>query len=113
MRLRLFGLLLLLASTAALAHARLERASPADGSLITVAPQSLVLEFSEPAQLASLWIAEEGGSRRKIASLPHQPLRRVIIALPALTPGTYVVSWRAVGADGHVVPGQIRFTLSR
>jgi len=30
----------------------------------------------------------------------------------ALTPGTYVVSWRAASADGHVMPGRIRFTVS-
>ncbi|TLZ57156.1 MAG: copper resistance protein CopC, partial [Gammaproteobacteria bacterium] len=27
-------------------------------------------------------------------------------------PGTYVVSWRAASADGDVMPGRIRFTVS-
>jgi copper transport protein len=107
------GPLLLLASGAALAHAHLEKASPADGSVITRAPQSLVLDFSESAQLSALWIAKDGGARQKVAPLPQQPQQRIVVALPALLPGNYVVSWRVVGADGHVVPGQIRFTLSR
>ena len=106
-------LLLVLTSTAALAHAHLEKASPADGSTIATAPQSVVLEFSEPARLATLWITRDGGSRRKLAPLPQQPRQRIAVALPDLAPGTYVVSWRVVGADGHVVPGQIRFTLRR
>jgi methionine-rich copper-binding protein CopC len=106
------GLLLLLAAGAALSHAHLEKASPADGSVITHAPQSLVLEFSESAQLAALWIAKDGGSREKIASLPQQAQQRIVVPLPALVPGNYVVSWRVMGADGHVVPGQIHFTLS-
>ena len=106
-------LLMVLASTGALAHAHLEKAAPADGSVITTAPQSLLLEFSEPARLAALWISADGGSRRKLAGLPQQPQKRIVVSLPDLLPGTYVVSWRVVGADGHVVPGQIRFTLRR
>jgi methionine-rich copper-binding protein CopC len=101
------------AGTAALAHAHLEKANPADGSVITAAPQSLVLEFSERAQLAALWIATDGGSRRKLTPLPQQSQQRIVVSLPNLAPGSYVVSWRVVGADGHVVPGQIRFTLTR
>ena len=102
-----------LVSTAALAHAHLEKASPADGSIIGSAPQSVVLEFSEPARLATLSITRDGGSSRKLAPLPQQPQQRITVSLPDLLPGTYVVSWRAVGADGHVVPGQIRFTFRR
>ena len=107
------GALLLVASSAALPHAHLERASPADGSVISAAPQDLRLEFSEPAQLAALWIARDGGPRQKLAPLPQHAQQQIVVALPQLTPGSYVVSWRVVGADGHVVPGQIRFTLSR
>jgi len=110
---RLAGVLLLFASSAALPHAHLERASPADGSVVSDAPQNLRLEFSEPAQLATLWIARDGGPRQKIAPLPQRPQQQITVALPQLSPGSYVVSWRVVGADGHVVPGQIRFTLSR
>jgi len=98
---------------AALAHAHLEKTTPADGSVITAAPPNLVLEFSERAQLAALWIAADGGSRRKLTPWPQQAEQRIVVALPNLAPGSYLVSWRVVGADGHVVPGQIRFTLTR
>jgi methionine-rich copper-binding protein CopC len=107
------GPLLLLVSSVAFSHAHLQRASPADGSVIAHAPQSLVLEFSESAQLTALWIAQDGGTRQKITPLPQQAQQRIVVALPALAPGDYRVSWRVVGADGHVVPGQIHFTLSR
>jgi methionine-rich copper-binding protein CopC len=104
---------LVLATTAVLAHAHLEKASPADGSVISSPPREVVLEFSERAQLATLWIAREGASRRKLAPLPQEPQQRIVVPLPRLAPGTYMLSWRVVGADGHVVPGQIRFTLDR
>jgi methionine-rich copper-binding protein CopC len=105
-------LLLVAGTSCAQAHARLQQSVPADGSTLTSAPAGLVLRFSESVRLASLWIAREEGSRQKLVS-PVEPQTKIAVALPPLVPGRYVVGWRAVGADGHVVPGQIRFTLAR
>jgi methionine-rich copper-binding protein CopC len=105
--------LLAAGTTWAQAHAHLEQAIPADGSVITAAPTELVLRFSESARLIVLSVARDGGSRQRIVPLPQQPQARIVVALPPLAPGHYVVSWRALSADGHVVPGQIRFTLNR
>ena len=109
----LAGVLLVLMSTGLLAHAHLEEAQPADGSVITAAPGNITLRFSEKARLTALWIAADGGERRKITPLPDTAQARIAVALPVLSPGTYVISWRVVSADGHVVPGRIRFTLKR
>jgi methionine-rich copper-binding protein CopC len=103
----------LVTATLALAHAHLERSTPTDGSVLSAAPAELVLSFSEAAQLTALAIEKQGGAKQKIAPLPQQPQTRIVVPLPALTPGSYLVTWRVVGADGHVVPGQIRFTLGR
>jgi methionine-rich copper-binding protein CopC len=104
--------LLAVGTTGAQAHAHLEQSAPADASVLTSAPAQLVLRFSESVQLAALWVVGDGGSRQKLAP-PSEPQVKIAVALPQLPPGHYVVGWRAVGADGHVVPGQIRFTLSR
>jgi len=40
------------------------------------------------------------------------PPGTVVLTLSEPAPGTYVVSWRAASADGHVMPGRIRFTVS-
>ena len=102
----------LLAGTLAQAHAHLHTAVPADGSVISAPPAAVVLSFSEPARLTALWIQKDGGPKQKVGSLPSEPARQISVAMPHLAPGTYVVSWRVVGGDSHVVPGQIRFTLS-
>jgi hypothetical protein len=44
--------------------------------------------------------------------LPPEALREVTAVPPKLSPGAYVVNWRAVGADGHVMSGKVRFTVS-
>ena len=108
------GVLLILmavAGTPAQAHARLRSATPADGSTLQAAPASLVLEFSEAARLTALWIQKAGGERQKLAPLPDKPAARISVALPQLSPGQYLVSWRVLASDGHVAPGQLHFSI--
>lgn len=111
-RIILFTLLaLLLGIGVAAAHARLKQSVPADGSVLRVSPPQLTLIFSESARLTVLWIEPEGGARQKVAPLPASPAAEVMVALPPLKPGKYVIAWRVLGDDGHVVPGQLHFTL--
>jgi methionine-rich copper-binding protein CopC len=107
------GCLLLIAATCVAAHPHLERSTPADGSVLSAAPAQLVLQFSEAAQLATLSIERGGGEKQTVTTLPETAQSRIVIALPALSPGGYVVSWRVVGVDGHVVPGRIQFTVNQ
>lgn len=98
---------------AAFGHAHLEKSVPADGSVVSRAPTQLVLQFSEPAQLTALAIEKEHGAKQKLPPPADKPQAEIVVPLPALAPGRYVVSWRAVAADGHVVPGQVHFTLNQ
>jgi methionine-rich copper-binding protein CopC len=102
--------LLALASEAG-AHAHLQAAVPADGSHVTALPASLVLTFSEPARLTVLWIEQEGGAKQKVSALPAETARQLSVPLPRLAPGSYHITFRTLSADGHVAPGELRFTL--
>lgn len=108
----LSGAVLLIHMAAAYAHAHLHKSTPADGSVITAAPSTVVLTFSEAARLTAAWIQKGDEPKLKLEPLPEKSAAEVTVPVPALTPGSYVVSWRAVSADGHVTPGQIHFTLS-
>ncbi|HWZ63859.1 MAG TPA: copper resistance CopC family protein [Steroidobacteraceae bacterium] len=111
-RIILFTLLvLLLGIGVAAAHAHLKQSVPGDGSVLRVSPPQLTLTFSESARLTALWIEPEGGARQKVAPLPASRAAEVTVALPPLKPGKYVIAWRVLGDDGHVVPGQLHFTL--
>jgi methionine-rich copper-binding protein CopC len=106
------ALLVSVATTVAMAHAHLQKAIPADGGVVTAAPANVVLSFSEPAHLTACWIQKGDGAKQKIGPLPTEPARQITVPMPQLAPGTYVVSWRVIGGDSHIVPGQIRFTVS-
>jgi methionine-rich copper-binding protein CopC len=104
---------LLLGASAAQAHPHLQQVTPADGSVVTSAPTQLVLRFSEAARLSVLAIGQGEGPRQKLTPLPQQSQATIVVKLPPLSPGRYVVSWRVMGVDGHVVPGEIHFTLKQ
>jgi methionine-rich copper-binding protein CopC len=106
------GVMLSLAATVALAHAHLKKAVPADGGVVSTAPATVVLSFSEAAHLTACWIQKADGPKQKIAGLPSAASPDITVPLPQLEPGTYVLSWNVVGDDTHVVPGQIHFTVS-
>ena len=106
------ALVLSLVSTVAMAHAHLQKAVPADGAVVTASPANVVLSFSEPAHLTACWIQKGDGAKQKIGPLATEPARQITVPMPQLAPGAYVVSWRVLSADGHIVPGQIRFTVS-
>lgn len=99
-------------ATAALAHAHLEKAVPANGASVSASPTNVVLTFSEAARLTACWIQKDGGPKEKITSAPASPLQQIAVPLTHLEPGIYIFSWRVVGDDGHVLPGQIQFTVS-
>lgn len=96
----------------AAAHAHLRSAVPADGSVVAVAPARIELHFSEAARLTAAWIEKDGGAKQRLSSLPHDSAAKLDLPLPQLAPGRYEVSWRVLSADGHVVPGRLRFTFS-
>jgi copper transport protein len=93
------------------AHAHLRHSSPAEGAVLSVAPTQVTLTLSEPARLTAAWIQRGDEPRRKLAP-PQQAAPEVSLALPALVPGEYLVSWRALSADGHVTSGSLHFKLA-
>ena len=106
------GVMLSLAATVALAHAHLKKAVPADGGTVAKSPANVVLTFSEPAHLTACWIQKGDGPKQKVSGLPTTAAAEISVPLPQLEPGTYVLSWKVVGDDTHIVPGQIGFTVS-
>ena len=106
------SMVLSLAATVAFAHAHLKKAVPADGGVVATSPANVVLTFSEPARLTACWIQKGDAPKQKVSGLPTTPAAEISVPLPQLEPGTYVLSWKVVGDDTHIVPGQIRFTVS-
>ena len=94
------------------AHTYLSESIPADEAVVTVVPKEIVLGFSAAVRLTAVSIREDGGSEQALEPLPGETDTRFVVGISDLSPGDYVVSWRAVGADTHIVKGEFRFTIT-
>jgi copper resistance protein C len=104
-----------LATTAAFAHAFLDRAVPGVGSTVNASPSELQLTFTENVVVAfsGVRIAAEGGGAVP-AGKPTLGAPNVLLVKlrRALKPGTYVVSWHVVSVDTHHTSGTYNFTVA-
>lgn len=100
-------------STAADAHDALVGSDPADGAVLTVAPQQVVLTFTAD-QLevgAAVEVTGIDGSRWT-AGEPAVSGATVTQALTQSMPsGVFQVVWRSVSADGHPISGELGFSI--
>ena len=103
------GLLMLSAE----AHTPLASSVPAEGSSVPPPVEALVLEFGDPVRLTALSLADSAGTARELEGLSAAIAAKFTIAVrDELPPGDYVATWRAVGADTHVISGAIHFKVA-
>lgn len=105
---------LLLAGTAAVAHARLARASPPVGSSSQKAPREVVLWFTEKLEPAFSSIEVRNASGAVVSNGKAQlGADRVQLRVPlqTLSPGTYKVIWRVLSVDTHRAQGDFTFRV--
>ena len=109
---KLITLSLLLVSALASAHTRLSGSVPADNAAVATSPEMIELEFSTDVRLTALSLQDATGTTFDLGALPTDASSAFAIAAPALPPGQYTLGWRAVGADTHVVSGEVHFTIA-
>ena len=102
---------LLGASALTQAHSHLKESQPAEGSVLNAPPANIVLKFSEAARVTALTLQKEGGAEQKLAPLPTTASAEVSVPAGKLAPGKYVVSYRVVSDDNHIMSGKLHFTV--
>ena len=113
---------------AAFAHSPLATLYPKDGAVLVQAPAEVKMVFKSLVKLIKLEMqklnSEECGSllgclftsnkSRNITLDKHFLMtksKQYIIGLPSLDAGNYIVKWRALGEDGHVIKGEFKFKV--
>ncbi|NWG45215.1 MAG: copper resistance protein CopC [Alphaproteobacteria bacterium] len=96
----------------AAAHTTLTSSVPADGAEVAP-PEELMLEFGADVKLARVQIVPIGGKpiRLKLDRSAPASTKMVVPVGEALAPGAYVVEWRAVADDGHIMTGEFGFSV--
>ena len=105
--------LMLVLGAAAHAHTKLTGSTPADNAVLAQSPTQLSLQFSQPARLAAVTLLKEG-SQQAVKLGPLSKTANALQDVPlttSLAPGNYVVTWRVLSEDNHVMSGKLRFSI--
>jgi methionine-rich copper-binding protein CopC len=120
--------ILIILPMAANAHSPLSSSSPQDGESLDAPPLEIVMDFKSPAKLIKIELKKstskqgnsflgglfEGDAGESVPlgkSFLMSMNKRQIIPMPSLGEGDYVLSWRAIGEDGHVIKGELTFKV--
>ena len=103
-------------ATPAQAHGRILRTYPADGAVLTTAPQQVRLWFNERVdqQFSSVEIADMDGRAVSVSGPFVDPIggESLILGLPAIGDGVYQVRWNVFSSvDAHVTRGTFVFRV--
>jgi hypothetical protein len=109
------GVAVVLHPDAASAHARLVRSDPPRGASLKTQPSAVRLWLSEPIEPAYSRVAvtNEAGQpmvTSPAAVSPEDP-KLLVLELPELPAGTYLVTFEVLSVDGHRVKQSFPFTI--
>lgn len=103
-------------TSAAIAHAFPDHASPTVGGLVNQTPAEVRIWFTqkiEPA-FSAIEVLDATGQRvdQGDASVDAQDAALLRVSLKHLVPGTYKVVWHVVSVDSHATQGDFTFTVT-
>lgn len=97
----------------ALAHTTIKTANIENGATLKEAPPAFEFSFGSAVGLAGLELETLAGAAVAINFDPPRAMQKSFtVALPPLVADTYVLKWRAVAKDGHVMKGEVSFTIT-
>ena len=99
----------------AAAHALVLESSPRVNEALAASPARIFLRFNSRIEKGLSSIRVMGPAGRPVplpVAAPDRSPDRLVAPLPTLQPGTYLVRWKVLSADGHVTEGVFRFTVA-
>ncbi len=108
----LIGLLGLVGPAAA--HSNQVATDPLDGATLAVLPQAVTVSLDEKPMAVGHGLVVTGPDGTRVsADLPELVGHSLRVPIVSTGPaGVYTVGYRVVSADGHVVTGSFRFTVT-
>lgn len=102
------------AAAPALAHSFLVDATPSAKDHVSASPKTVKLRFGGGVEPSYSTISILDSSGKLIVEgakgKPEKP-RELTLDAPELAAGAYVVKFRVLSSDGHIVEGQYEFTV--
>ena len=99
-----------LAVPLAQAHSPLKYSAPENGETLTTSPAEIKLEFKKQVKLVLVRLKGDK-TDQKLRPDSQAESQKHALLLPKLSDGSYTAAWRAIGADGHIMKGVIKFSI--
>ena len=101
-------------ATSALTHSPLDGTTPTNEAIVSKMPAKVLMDFKGDIRLTRVILTHVGSSAVNM-ELGEQKTFTQEFTLPMqdMGPGTYVVEWRGLGADGHALNGTFNFTVKQ
>jgi methionine-rich copper-binding protein CopC len=97
-------------------HNHLVKSLPAAGDTVAASPKEVRLWFSEKPAIRFTSVTLLTADSTKIVTIKAVATEDSMAAaapLPTpLSPGSYLITWRTAGTDGHAIRGTYRFTIA-
>jgi len=106
-----------LPASATVRHIVLDKSEPADGETVEGEVTEIRLFFSDAPLMRGASVRVMTSSRSLMRSTPptpdpDDPSQVAVQMTPPLPAGAYVVQWRCIADDGHVMRGDFRFEVA-
>lgn len=106
-------LVALTAAPSAFAHTHVQKMSIAENAKLEASPPDFTVQFEEKTTLASVALTNNAGKRIPLAYKPSPAKATSFrIPFPTLAAGSYMLTWRTIGADGHAMASKVHFTVA-
>ena len=103
---------ILTTATAALAHSKAEKTTPANGATVEMVG-AIKLRFDDPTRITAITLTGPDGELEITREIGLDPVTEFRAKPPENMPaGTYTVDWRGLSADGHPMLGTFEFTVA-
>lgn len=91
-------------------HTKIKTSTLEDGKTYQSLPETIDLVFAQKVGLVDLSLKTADGADIPLSfDKPKGMYSTFTIPRPALGPGNYVLSWRIIAKDGHILNGEIAF----
>ena len=105
------GTSLVALSTSAFAHTSITRTSIPNNGAMTASPPTYTVTYGAAVRLATVTLVNAAGQSIPLTFRRGGAHTNFIVPLPRLAAGTYTMSFRSMGGDGHVMNNQTNFTI--
>ncbi|MEM8794625.1 MAG: copper resistance CopC family protein [Pseudomonadota bacterium] len=102
-------------SSPLLAHSPMTESTPSNGAVVDTPPLEVTLNFAGPIRMMKAILDETGksGSKEIALDIPDKTPNTIVRIPVTVLPGhDYTLSWRGMSGDGHVMKGEVSFSVS-